>query len=187
MPNILNNIFLIAALTALQSGTSSGFHPMVSGYSHYNDEDRSLAHPRRRSTGAHKSEVLTVLKKKLEGETTDAAPGGVKPGNTDPVLQSDAPGGDDNVGYYDDDDDDEDSSAIAPPRRPTGTNNSKEMTNQKKKPENETTQVAPDGAEGNDDGDDDYDDYDVSNVITLGTRGEYILTGRRTTLLKASS
>uniref|UniRef100_A0A6B0VCI1 Putative kunitz n=1 Tax=Ixodes ricinus TaxID=34613 RepID=A0A6B0VCI1_IXORI len=170
MPKILNNIFLIAALTALQSGASTGFHPMVSGYSHYEDQDPSLAHPPRQSTGTHNSEGLTDQKKKPENETTDATPGGVKPENTDPALQSEDPGAHDNMDYYDDDDDDEDSSANAPPRRPTGTNNSKEITNQKKKPKNETTQVAPDGPEGNDDGDDDYDDYDVSNVITLGTR-----------------
>uniref|UniRef100_A0A6B0UQQ3 Putative secreted protein n=1 Tax=Ixodes ricinus TaxID=34613 RepID=A0A6B0UQQ3_IXORI len=127
MPKILNNIFLIAALTALQSGTSSGFHPMVSGHSHYEDEDPSLAHPPRQSTGAHKSEGLTVQKKKLENETTDAAPGGVKPGNTDPGLQSAASGGDDTVDYYDEDDDEGSS-----PDQPTGTNKSKEKPDPKK-------------------------------------------------------
>ncbi|KAM7288492.1 papilin-like [Ixodes scapularis] len=169
MPNILHNIFLIAALTALQSGASSRSYPMVSGYSRYDDEDSSLAKPPRLSMGAHKNEELRGPEKETESETTDAAPDELQPGYTDPVLQSDAPGGDENGNYYDEADD-EDSSAYAPPRQPTGTNNSKEITGPKKKHENQTTEATPNGSGGDNDGDDDYDDYDVSDVITFGTK-----------------
>uniref|UniRef100_A0A0K8RGZ7 Putative secreted protein n=1 Tax=Ixodes ricinus TaxID=34613 RepID=A0A0K8RGZ7_IXORI len=96
MPKILNNIFLVAALAALQSGASSGFHPMVSGYFRYDDPVPSLAHSPRQSTGTHNSEGLTDPEKKPENETADVTPGGVKPENTGTADD------------YDEDDDDDD-------------------------------------------------------------------------------